>query len=54
MREGVLESVQVAVGLEGEAREAQPKVVGSAWTPWVRPTQSVSRSSSARLTSASR
>ena len=26
----------------------RPKVVGSAWTPWVRPTQSVSRCSSAR------
>ena len=28
----------------------RPKVVGSAWTPWVRPTQSVSRCSSARST----
>ena len=32
----------------------RPKVVGSAWTPWVRPTQSVSGCSSARSTSASR
>ena len=31
-----------------------PKVVGSAWTPWVRPTQSVSANSFALATSASR
>ena len=31
-----------------------PNVVGSAWTPWVRPTQSVSACSRARATSASR
>ena len=31
-----------------------PKVVGSAWTPWVRPTHSVARCSRARAISASR
>ena len=31
-----------------------PKVVGSAWTPWVRPTQRCRACSSARATSASR
>ena len=32
----------------------RPKVVGSAWTPWVRPMQSVSRCSRARATTAAK
>ena len=37
--EGALEPLCVAVRLEREAASLIPNVVGSAWIPWVRPTQ---------------
>ena len=46
--EGAVAAARVAVRLEREARELEPKVVGSACTPCVRPTQSVSTCSRAR------
>ena len=43
LRERALQAPRVAVGLERERASLMPNVVGSAWTPWVRPAHSVSR-----------
>ena len=50
--EGALEALGVAVGLIAKPASLSPKDVGSAWTPWVRPTHSVSACSRARSASA--